>query len=181
MINLNTSMPHSHASTVSAEIHTNRRDSNIAVHASVAQNSANATQISESAKLLSSLYATANEYVKDEHLPAFTGPVQGNMPPSGYVNVGKYNDYLFDKAASTMIAAAKDSGISLDKADVVAQLKSDNAEIASIKLDNASRVHKLGSGSVMADLTLSDLDNLTETYIAAKEHGLDLAEVGGWR
>ncbi|NES08984.1 hypothetical protein G3O07_03375 [Pseudomonas laurentiana] len=56
-------------------------------------------------------------------MQAYSGSVNGNVTVGAYINVGKYNDYVFDKAATAMVAAAKDNGIMLDKADVLAQLK----------------------------------------------------------
>jgi hypothetical protein len=109
----------------------------------------------------------------------FPGIVKGYIAPSGYINVEKYNAYLFDKAATTMVAAAMDKGIPLDKEEVLAQLKGDHSDIAAITLDDQHRKAKLGENSVFTDLTLSDLDNMTDVYITAKENGLDLEEVGG--
>ncbi|GGU54112.1 hypothetical protein GCM10009504_08780 [Pseudomonas laurentiana] len=136
-------------------------------------------QVSGQAKMLSTLYASASDYVKSEHLQAYSGSVNGNVTVGAYINVGKYNDYVFDKAATAMVAAAKDNGIMLDKADVLAQLKSDHADIASITLDDQDRTSKLGPNNMYADLSTSDLDSLTDIYITAKENGLSLDEVAG--
>lgn len=135
------------------------------------------TQISGQAKLLSSLYASASDYLKEEYLEAYAGPVKGHHSPGAYIDVGKYNDYLFDKAATTMVAAARNQGVALEKADVLAQLKSDNIDMVNIRMDDASRKQKLGATVDFAYLTDSDIDNFTKTYITAKENGLDLAEV----
>ncbi|WP_434699901.1 hypothetical protein [Pseudomonas sp. D1-1] len=135
--------------------------------------------LSDQAKILSSLYTSASDYLKTEHMEPFPGIVKGYIAPSGYINVEKYNAYLFDKAATTMVAAAMDKGIPLDKEEVLAQLKGDHSDIAAITLDDPHRKAKLGENSVFTDLTLSDLGNMTDVYITAKENGLDLEEVGG--
>jgi hypothetical protein len=135
--------------------------------------------LSDQAKILSSLYTSASDYLKSEHMEPFPGIVKGYIAPSGYINVEKYNAYLFDKAATTMVAAAMDKGIPLNKEEVLAQLKGDHSDIAAITLDDQHRKAKLGENSVFTDLTLSDLDNMTDVYITAKENGLDLEEVGG--
>jgi len=135
--------------------------------------------LSDQAKILSSLYTSASDYLKSEHMEPFPGIVKGYIAPSGYINVEKYNAYLFDKAATTMVAAAMDKGIPLDKEAVLAQLKGDHSDIAAITLDDQYRKAKLGENSVFTDLALSDLDNMTDVYITAKENGLDLEEVGG--
>jgi hypothetical protein len=136
--------------------------------------------LSDQAKTLSSLYTSANDYLKTEHMESFPGMVKGYIAPSGYINVERYNAYLFDKAATTMVAAAKDNGITLDKEEVLAQLKNDNSDITAIKLDDRDRKAKLGQSSVFTDLTLSDLDNMTDVYIMAKENGLNLEEAGAF-
>jgi type III secretion system FlhB-like substrate exporter len=134
-------------------------------------------QISGQAKILSALYETASAYVMQEHLEPFAGYIKGNVTPGAYIDVGKYNDYLFDKAASTLVDHAKEQGISLDKKDIIAQLKSDHSDIAEMELNDQDRRSKLGSSSMYAKLSIADINNLTDTYITAKENGLSLDQV----
>jgi len=135
-------------------------------------------EISDQAKILLSLYTSAGDYVKSEYMGPYPGQINGNSPPSAYVNVEKYNSYLFDKAATDMVATAEKLGLSLDKADVLAQLRNDNSEIASITFNNHDRLDKLGPANAFSDLTVADMDNFTAVYITAKENGLNMADVG---
>jgi hypothetical protein len=134
-------------------------------------------QISDEAKVLMSLYESAGGYVRGQHMERYAGPVNGISPPSAYVNVERYNSYLFDKAAEDMVSSAKSLGFTLEKSDVLAQLKKDNSDIASIKYDDKARQEKLGSMNVMSSLSLADVDSFTDVYITAMENGLDLEKV----
>lgn len=135
-------------------------------------------QISGQAKALLSLYASASGYIRDEHMEPYAGPVKGISGPSAFVNVEKYNSYLFEKAAADMVSAAKDLGITLETSEVLAQLREDNSDIASIRFDDKARREKLGPANCMFNLSLSDVDSFTEVYITAQENGLDLNQVG---
>ncbi|NIE76529.1 hypothetical protein F3J44_08980 [Pantoea sp. Tr-811] len=135
--------------------------------------------ISDEAKALLKLYASAGDYVRGQYMEPYAGRVNGNSPPSGYINIEKYNNYLFEKAAGKMVSAASDLGITLKVSDVLAQLKVDNQDIADIQMDERNRKSRAGAESVLYNLTSSDLDNFTDIYIAAKENGLDLEQVAG--
>jgi len=93
-----------------------------------------------------------------------------------YVDIERYNNYLFDKAATTLVAQAKEKGIELDKKDVLAQLKENNAEIAALKFDFQGRLEKLAYNSTYRRLTYSDIQGITDIYIMAKENGEDLSD-----
>ncbi|WP_407316080.1 hypothetical protein [Pseudomonas sp. nanlin1] len=177
MITLNNSISHLPTSTLSNKVGATRVSSDIAEESATA--TAEDAQISSSAIVLSSLYAVASDYIKNEHLTAYSGAVNGNVTPGAYIDVGKYNDYLFEKAAMTMVVAAKEKGLDLAKEDVLAQLKDEHSDIASIRLDEANRQKKLGGDNVYSDLTTADLDNFTKAFIAAKENDLDINEVEG--
>lgn len=135
------------------------------------------SKISETAKLLSSLYENASKFVVAEHLEPFSKYVNGQGAAEAYINVGRYNHYVFDKAASSMIEQAAKQGITLDKKDVIAQLKADNTEIAEMKLDNQQRISRLGENSVLTHLSEDEMNALTDLYISARENGLDLFQV----
>jgi hypothetical protein len=140
--------------------------------------------ISVQGTILSDLFDAADEFIHQEHLTPYEGFRYSNGK-SGYIinyegsylDVGKYNNYLFDKAATTLVAQAKEKGIELDKKDVVAQLKLNNSEIAAMKLDNQDRLEKLGVSHSSYYLSWSDLQSFTDMYITAKENGLDVVQV----
>jgi len=140
--------------------------------------------ISIEGKVLSALFDAADAFIQKEHLVPFQGYRFTNGShgyvidyEGAYLDVGKYNNYLFDKAAANLVAEARNKGIELDKKDVVAQLKENNAEIAAMKLDDQNRRDLLGSTSVMSRLGWSDLQAFTDMYITAKENGLDVMQV----
>jgi len=140
--------------------------------------------ISYQGTVLSNLFDAADEFIRNEHLVPYQGVRYSNGKygtmkdyEGAYIDVGKYNNYLFDKAATSLVAQAKEKGIDLDKKDVIAQLKANNAEIAAMKLDDQSRRDLLGSASVMSRLGWSDLQAFTDMYITAKENGLDVTQV----
>jgi hypothetical protein len=140
--------------------------------------------ISVQGTILSDLFDAADEFIRQEHLVPYQGYRYSNGS-SGYIidyegaylDVGKYNNYLFDKAATALVAQARGKGIELDKNDVLAQLKSNNSEIAEMKLDNQDRLGKLGQSNVLSSLSWSDLQSFTDMYITAKENGLDTNQV----
>jgi hypothetical protein len=140
--------------------------------------------ISYQGTVLSTLFEEADAFIQKEHFISFQGYRYTNGShgyvidyEGAYLDVGKYNNYLFDKAATSLVAQAKEKGIELDKNDVAAQLKANNTEIAAMKLDDQSRRDLLGSASVLSRLSWSDLQSFTDMYITAKENGLDVTEV----
>ena len=137
------------------------------------------TQISPTATKLAALFDEARQYIQKEHIEPFQGYEAGNITKGAYLNVKKINDYVFDKAADTMITQATAAGITLNKDDLVAQLKSTNSDVASLNNDETARKTLLGDASVLAELSYSDMDNLTSIYIAAKEKGLDTSAMDG--
>lgn len=137
------------------------------------------TQISPTATKLAALFDEARQYIQKEHIEPFQGYEAGNITKGAYLNVKKFNDYVFDKAADTMITQASAAGITLHKDDLVAQMKSTNSDVASLNNDETARKTLLGDASVLAELSYSDMDNLTSIYIAAKEKGLDTSAMDG--
>jgi hypothetical protein len=105
--------------------------------------------ISYQGTILSSLFDAADEFIQKEHLIPYPGCRYSN---ASYVDIERYNNYLFDKAATTLIAQAKEKGIELDKKDVLTQLKENNAEIAALKFDYVGRLDDL-SGPIRASST----------------------------
>jgi len=141
--------------------------------------------ISEQGRLLSELFKAADQFLRDEYMMPFgSAPVNDSagIPIlknniSSFLNVETYNNYLFDKAAATLVAQAKDKGIELDVKDVLAQLKSNNSEIAAIKYDDQARLKALQPNSAVRYLDYADIQALTDMYITAKENGIDVAQV----
>lgn len=179
MVTINTSLTHQPTSIITHTVGVAPGSADIVDSTTTTATIESEPHLSGQAKMLSTLYASASDYVKSEHLQAYSGSVNGNITAGAYINVEKYNEYLFEKAATAMVAAAKDNGIALDKSDVLAQLKNDNADIAGIKMDDQDRKAKLGPDNIYADLSTSDLDRLTDIYITAKENGLNIDEVEG--
>ena len=134
--------------------------------------------ISDQAKTLSALFDSASRYVVQEHVKPFSAYVKGLVTTGSWINIEKYNNYLFDKAARAVVAQASEQGVTVGKEGVVAHLKSANADIANLKFDNDGRCWKLGGNSALSHLTPSDLDSITDIYIIAKEQGLDINAVG---
>ncbi|RZL28311.1 MAG: hypothetical protein EOP64_04900 [Sphingomonas sp.] len=137
-----------------------------------APSTADTAQISEQAKVLSTLFDQANKLVQKKHVEPFTGYVHGNLTTGAVIDVKKYNDYLFGKAADAVVAGAAEQGISLDKGNVIAQLKDANKSVASLNQSQEARNALLGSNFTLTRLTQSDYDKATDTYIAAQENGL---------
>lgn len=142
-----------------------------------ASQASSGTDISSQASALFKLYDAASSFVKSQSMTNFSGYVQGNVTPSAYIDVGEYNDYVFDKAASAMVDEANNLGISLDKNDVISQLRQENSDISNIKSDQAKTNAALGASSVYLNLSASDRSALTDIYIKAKEGGLDTDQV----
>ncbi|GHU38555.1 hypothetical protein AGMMS50256_37950 [Betaproteobacteria bacterium] len=122
--------------------------------------------------------------MQKEHLEPFTGWKRDGAGralnlTSGFLDVEKYNNYLFDKAATTLVDQARQMGLALDKKETIAQLKADNAEIAAIKYSATERIkyQNMCQDVVFSYLTVSDVDSLTDMYIKAKENGLDTTQV----
>lgn len=143
-------------------------------------------QISPRAKALAELYDAASAFIQKEHFEPFTGWKRDSAgytlnSESAYLDVEKYNNYLFDKAATTLVDEAKQLGLALDKDETLAQLRADNANVAAIRFDNAERVKYLEMNLDVVDSKLSrnEVDSLTDLYIAAKENGLDASQVEG--
>jgi hypothetical protein len=141
--------------------------------------------ISYQGTVLSSLFDAADEFIQKEHFNVFAGYRFTNGSSGytidaegAYLDVEKFNNYLFDKAATTLVAQAKEKGIELDKKDVLAQLKENNAEIAEIKFDYGKLMENLPYNSIYRRLTYSDVQSLTDVYIMAKESGEELREIG---
>lgn len=130
--------------------------------------------VSDQAKTLSAFFDSASLYIGKEHVEPFSGYVKGLVSTGSWINFEKYNNHLFDKAASMMVGQAKDQGIVVAQESVVAHLRAVNADIANLKFDDYDRCDKLGDNSVLSNLTPSDLDSITDLYITAKEEGLDL-------
>jgi hypothetical protein len=136
-------------------------------------------QISSAATTLGGLFDAAGAYIKQEHLEPFTAYNHGNVSAGAYLNVKQYNDHLFDQAATTIVDSASKQGITLDAKDVVAKLRSDNKTISVLDQTQDSRVKNVGENSSFAKLTQSDVNGLTDLYIAAKDHGLPVSEIEG--
>ena len=158
--------------------------------ASVSGNDATITassevQISPQAKALAELYEAASAFVREEHLEPFTGWKRDSAGytlnyESGYLDIEKYNNYLFDKAATTLVEQARQLGLALDKDETLAQLKADNADIAAIWFNNTERVKylKMCQEVCFSSLSYGEVESLTDMYIIAKENGLDASQVG---
>jgi hypothetical protein len=145
-------------------------------------------QISPQAKALAEFFDAANAFIQQEHFEPFTGWKYSNGSSgyvlnyeSAYLDVEKYNNYLFDKAATTLVEQAKQLGLALDKDEALAQLKADNANVAAIQYSYAERRKYLEMNRIVAysGLTHTDVNSLTDLYITAKENGLDASQVGG--
>jgi hypothetical protein len=143
-------------------------------------------QISPTAKALAEFYEAASAFVQKEHLEPFTGWKYSNGSSgyvlnyeSAYLDIEKYNNYLFDKAATALVDRARQMGLALDKKGAIAQLKADNADIAAIKYSDMNRVKYLNMclSVGFSKLTVSDVDSLTDMYIKAKENGLDATQL----
>jgi hypothetical protein len=143
-------------------------------------------QISPRARALAELYDAASAFVQKEHFEPFTGwKYSGGSSgyvlnnESAYMDIERYNNYLFDKVAAKLVDQAGQLGLALDKKDVLAQLKADNADIAAIRYSDADRVKylKMCASVGFSKLTSSDVDSLTDMYITAKENGLDATQV----
>ncbi|MDR2450633.1 MAG: hypothetical protein LBE85_02435 [Candidatus Accumulibacter sp.] len=144
-------------------------------------------QISPQAKALAEFYDAASAFIREEHFAPFTGWKYSNgssgyllNEESAYLDVEKYNNYLFDKAATTLVEQARQLGLALDKDETLAQLKADNADVAAIQYSDAERRKYLEMGQIVAysGLTHTDVNSLTDLYITAKENGLDASQVG---
>ncbi len=133
--------------------------------------------VSNNGQLASELFVRATKYVEDNHLKPFTGPDTGNINEGAFLSVEKYNNYVFDKAASAMVGDGKKEGLELNKGQIVAALKANSPAISSIRDDDAARLAALGPSSLLTDLSRSDLSKMTDLYIAAKERGLDANQV----
>lgn len=141
-------------------------------------------QISPTARALTEFYEAASAFVQKEHLEPFTGWKRDGAGralnlASGYLDVEKYNNYLFDKAATTLVDQARQMGLALDKKETIAQLKADNADVAAIRYSATERIkyQNMCQDVVFSYLTASDVDSLTDMYIKAKENGLDATQV----
>lgn len=139
--------------------------------------------ISYQGTLLSSLFDAADEFIQKEHLIPYPGCRYSNGSygymvdqQGSYIDIERYNNYLFDKAATTLLEQAKEKGIELDKKDILAQLKENNAEIAALKFDNQKRLENLAYNHTFRTLTYFDIQSLTDLYIMAKESGEDLSD-----
>ncbi|MDR1848554.1 MAG: hypothetical protein LBQ75_00775, partial [Zoogloeaceae bacterium] len=133
--------------------------------------SSTTTNISSKGTILSDLFSAADTFIQKEHLVPFAGyrfsnGTHGTMIDyeGAYIDVGKYNNYLFDKAAANLVTQAREKGIELDTKDVVAQLKENNVEIAAMKLDDQKRRDLLGPASTWARLGWSDVQAFTDMY-----------------
>jgi hypothetical protein len=142
-------------------------------------------QISPQAKALAEFYEAASAFVREEHIEPFTGWKRDSAGytlnyESAYLDVEKYNNYLFDKAATTLVEQAKQLGLALDKDETLAQLKADNADIAAISFNNTERVKylKMCQSVGFSNLSYGEVESLTDMYILAKENGLDATQVG---
>ncbi|MDR3299624.1 MAG: hypothetical protein LBU43_06390 [Candidatus Accumulibacter sp.] len=142
-------------------------------------------QISPQARVLAEFYEAASAFVQKEHLKPFTGWKYDSAGyvlnnESGYLDIEKYNNYLFDKAATTLVEQAGRLGLTLDKNEALAQLKADNADIAAIKYSDSERVKylKMCQEVCYSNLSYSEVNSLTDMYIKAKENGLDARQVG---
>ncbi|MDR1935832.1 MAG: hypothetical protein LBS49_09710 [Candidatus Accumulibacter sp.] len=143
-------------------------------------------QISPQAKALAEFFKAASAFIQKEHFEPFTGWKRDSAgytlnQESGYLNIEKYNNYLFDKAATTLVEQAGQLGLALDKDETLAQLKADNADIAAIRFNDADRVKYLKTNQEVcfSNLSYNEVDSLTDMYITAKENGLDAKQVGG--
>jgi hypothetical protein len=141
-------------------------------------------QISPKARALAELYETASAFVQKEHFEPFTGWKYNGAGyvlnrESGYMDVERYNNYLFDKAATTLVDQARQMGLALDKDETLAQLKADNADVAAIRYSATERIkyQNMCADVVYSQLTYSDINSLTDMYISAKENGLDAKQL----
>ena len=69
-------------------------------------------QISPQAKALAEFFEAASAFIQKEHFEPFTGWKRDSAgytlnSESAYLDVEKYNNYLFDKAAATLVEQAK--------------------------------------------------------------------------
>lgn len=136
-----------------------------------------APQVSDQAKTLSTLFESASRYMEQEYKIHYVDYRIERSCPGGYMNIEKYNNYLFDKAATTMVRQAGEQGMVIEKDDVLAELKSANTHISSLKFDDQGRRSTLGVNHSYFHLSLADLDDFTTMYITAKEHGLNVDDV----
>jgi hypothetical protein len=138
-------------------------------------------QISPRARVLTGFFEAASAFIQEEHLEPFTGWKFSNgrsgyilNRESAYLDVEKYNNYLFDKAATTLVEQAGQMGLALDKDETLAQLKADNADIAAIRFNNTERVKYLEMDLIVySNLSRDEVNSLTDMYITARENGLD--------
>jgi hypothetical protein len=141
-------------------------------------------QISAKARALAEFYEAASAFVQKEHFEPFTGWKYNSARyvtnyESAFMDIERYNNYLFDKAATTLVDQAKQMGLALDKDETLAQLKADNADIAAIRYSDADRVKYLNMclSAGYSKLTYNDVNSLTDMYITAKENGLDATQI----
>lgn len=145
-------------------------------NATVVKQSAS-VEISSTAATASDMFAIANKFVRDEHIEPFRGYDKGIVSPGGHLNVEKYNNYIFDKAASEMVGTAANAGLTLSKGDILDALKTSNSGIASLKNDETARIANLGQASVLSHINLGDLNFLTDMYIKGKSADLEVSIV----
>jgi hypothetical protein len=142
------------------------------------------TQISPQAKALAGFFEAASAFIQKEHFEPFTGWKRDSAgytlnSESAYLNIEKYNNYLFDKAATELVGQARQLGLALDRDEVLAQLKASNADIAALRFNNAERLKYLEMNLNVCDSNLSygEVNSLTDMYITAKENGLDTTQM----
>jgi hypothetical protein len=127
--------------------------------------------ISSTASTLSDLLDAANKYIQSNYQASDVTYKDGYTSVNAYLNVKKYNDFLFDNAASQMVAKGADMGISIDKDQLVQTLRQSNLAISSITDNNDVRTETLnvdGITSSYSRLTDSDRNALTDQFIAEK-------------
>jgi hypothetical protein len=143
-----------------------------------------APQISPLGRALSGFFEAASAFIQKEHLEPFAGWKYDRAGyalnyKSTYMNIEKYNNYLFDEAATRLVEQAGQLGLALDKGEALAQLKAGNANVAAIKFSDTDRVKYLEicQAAGLSMLSENDVNILTDMYIDAKKNGLDATQV----
>jgi hypothetical protein len=136
------------------------------------------TSLSPAASYLTQLFSTASDWLRQEHLVPWPGirysyGSHGYMidEEGSYINIEKYNNYLFDRAADSIVEEAGKQGIALEKKDVLAQLKDENQEIAALKFDIQALREKVGPSHSSYYLSILDINVITDMAITLREQG----------
>jgi hypothetical protein len=135
-------------------------------------------QISPKARALAEFYEAASAFIQEEHFETFTGWKLSNGSSgyvlnreSAYLDVEKYNNYLFDKAATTLVDEARQLGLALDKDEALAQLLRPLTHPVNSDDEDRKKLDPLTSASDTRTSTLSRLvESLTGDAVVSKRN-----------